>query len=329
MKQSNAVAIVKSFKAPPAPGKHYRLLCMTGEHKGTSYYLKENRALLGRSEEADVLLVDVKASREHAELTKFKDTYIVTDLGSQNGIIVNDLKVAQHTLTNGDKLIIGQTVFRFDILEVKDLIAEIKNNPLGKPSKAESEKAEAAVTPKKKPSRLIMIGVAAVFVIFMMLDDGGKQPATKKEDSDKKVQDITDSYTAQLLKKKEVEDKDLQKKLDSIIQRGQREYREGNFFRAIEEFNLALVLNPNNGRAAFYLNKTKQALDHSIEELFLKARRDYDSLRYQSAALTYCSIMRILEAYKDDERFKRAEGQLRNVEKELGMLEGEYKCFEE
>ncbi|MBI2521255.1 MAG: FHA domain-containing protein [Bdellovibrio sp.] len=328
MKQSTAVAISKSFKPPPTPGKHYRLLCMTGDYKGTSYYLKENRVVLGRSEDADVQLADVKASREHAELTRFKDTFIVTDLGSQNGIIVNDLKVAQHTLTNGDKIIIGQTVFKFDVIDVRDLIQEIKNNPLGKPAKGENEK-EQAVAPKKKPSKLLMLGGVAIFVIFIMLDSGDNGPAVKKEDTDKKMQDISDNYTAQLMKKKEVEDKDLQKKLDAIIQRGQREYREKNFFRAIEEFNLALVLNPNNGRAAFYLNKTKQSLDNSIEDLFLKARRDFDSLRYQSAGLTYCSIMRILEAYKDDERFKRAEGQLRNVEKELGMIEGEYKCFEE
>ncbi|MEK6623607.1 MAG: FHA domain-containing protein [Bdellovibrionota bacterium] len=328
MKQSNAVAISKSFKPPPTPGKHYRLLCMTGDHKGTSYYLKENRIVLGRSEEVDVQLSDAKASREHAELTRFKDTFIVTDLGSQNGIIVNDLKVAQHTLTNGDKIIIGQTVFKFDIIDVKDLIQEIKNNPLGNSAKSENEKSEPE-TPKKKPSKVLMFGVVAIVVVFIMLDGGDKTAAVKKDDADKKMQDITDNYTAQLLKKKEVEDKDLQKKLDAIIQRGQREYREQNYFRAIEEFNLALVLNPNNGRAAFYLSKTKQSLDNSLEDLFLKARRDFDSLRYQSALLTYCAIMRILEAYKDDERFKRAETQLHACEKELGMMESEYKCFEE
>jgi len=325
MKNSNAVAIVKSIKAPPTPGKHFRLLCMTGESKGFSYYLKDSRIVIGRGDEAHIKCNDVKASREHAEFTKYKDTFVVTDLGSQNGIVVNDLKVSQHTLNNGDKVIIGHTVYRFDILDVKDVIKEVKKN--FEKDKKEEPEAASEDGQKKKPKTLLLL-VVGVIAVFMMLD-GDENEKVKKDDDSKKIQDVTDTYTAQLLKKKEVEDKDLQKKLDAIIHRGQREFREGNYFRAIEEFNLALVLNPNNGRAAFYLNKTQQSLDKHIEDMFLRAKREYDSLRYNSAGITYCSIMRLLEAYQDDERFKRAETQLRIVEKDLGMLEGEYKCLEE
>ena len=97
----------------------------------------------------------------------------------------------------------------------------------------------------------------------------------------------------------------------------------------MEEFQQALVLSPNNGQASFYLRRSKQALDNTIEDYFLKARRDYDSLKYRSAIISYCAIIRLLQGYAEDERFKQAQRQINGIEKILGMFEGEYKCFEE
>lgn len=91
---------------------------------------------------------------------------------------------------------------------------------------------------------------------------------------------MTDDFTANLEKIKERENKDVQAKIEEIIHRGLREMREGNYFRAMAEFNLALVMNPNNGRASFYMNKTKQALEREIEGNMIKARRDKEALKY-------------------------------------------------
>ena len=102
-----AVVIAKDFKLPVKPGRYFRLVCMTGSNKGSVYYLHAARLIMGRGEKADIQVLDTKSSREHAELSKVGENYVVTDLGSHNGIVVNDLKVTQHQLSNNDKLIIG------------------------------------------------------------------------------------------------------------------------------------------------------------------------------------------------------------------------------
>ncbi|MEI8347780.1 MAG: FHA domain-containing protein, partial [Pseudomonadota bacterium] len=94
---------------------------MTGEKKGVTYFLKEKRAIMGRSEKADIQIFDVKASREHIELARVGNTYVLTDLKSQNGVMVNDLKVTQYTLKEGDKIIIGHTVYKFNDLKIDDV----------------------------------------------------------------------------------------------------------------------------------------------------------------------------------------------------------------
>jgi len=112
-----------------------------------------------------------------------------------------------------------------------------------------------------------------------------------------------------------------------VIHRGLREYREGNYFRSIAEFNLALVLSPNDGRASFYLNKAKQALDEEIEERFLRAKQEADALKYESSIITYCSVVRLLQLYTEDQRYKEALTNIKVIEKRMGKLEGEVKCF--
>ncbi len=303
-------------------GQHFRLLCLTGEAKGTSYFLTGARVVMGRSETADIKVMDVKSSREHAEVIKFKDHYVVTDLGSQNGIMVNDLKVNQHRLSDGDKIIIGSTVYAFKEFIVGDKPGKSDK----KVTKNDEDDDEVIEAPKKKSKMLPILAVLALLA-FMLLSGDEESEKDSKESKSKKG--VTDTYIELAQKKNQDDDAEVQRKLDTIIQRGQREFREGNFFRAIEEFNLALVLSPNNGRASFYLNKTKQSLDNHIEDLFLKSRREYDSLKYAAAGQTYCSIIKMLQNYPDDERYKQAQNQVKNVEKALGMYDGEFKCFEE
>ena len=321
---SKSIQIVKNFKAPTVPGKHFKLLCMTGPSKGTSYFLTGNRVVLGRSDKADVKVEDTKSSREHAELVKNKNRYVLSDLGSANGIVVNDLKVNQHVLADGDKIIIGATVYKYSVIKVKDPLEEEEEEY---EESEDFEEDNEGTSKKSKKSLIMLLGLVAVFMI--LYDDGDEGGKKKGKSPASRTTDISAQIASELAKKGDDDDIDLQKKLQAIIHRGQREFREKNYFRAIEEFSLALVLDPNNGQASFYLNKTQKALDNEIEEYFLNARREYDSLKYTSSGHSYCAVMRLLEDYPDDERYLRAQNQIGNVEKALGLYEGEFKCFEE
>ena len=88
---------------PTEQGAHHRLMIMTGPKKGESYFLKEQRVVIGRGNKADIQIPDTNLSRDHLEIVHTKDGYVLTDLNSQNGVIVNKDKVTQHNLREGDK----------------------------------------------------------------------------------------------------------------------------------------------------------------------------------------------------------------------------------
>ena len=45
---------------------------------------------MGRSKRVDIPVLDQQSSRQHAELIKIDDYYVLTDLGSQNGLYVDE-----------------------------------------------------------------------------------------------------------------------------------------------------------------------------------------------------------------------------------------------
>lgn len=324
------VQIRKTFKNPAQPGIYYRLLCLTGQNKGTSYFLKGKRLVLGRGKEADIPVLDINSSKHHAEMKRLGDEYILTDLGSLNGVFINDERVIQRHMTAGDRLIIGKTVYKYDVLDIKEDLASM----IGIKKEPEPEIEEEEIVPEKKEkkplNKKLLIGIGALVVLFLFDSDepkpkAGRKPASKEKGTEDSIEK---DFKSMLKKGDSAADKEVRDKLAGAIHRGLRELREKNYFRAIQEFNMALILQPNHARASFYLSKTKGALDDEISLNFLRARRETSALKYQGAIVSYCQVINLLEGYESDERFIEAKEQIELLEEKLGLEKGATKCTE-
>lgn len=69
---------------------------------------------VGRMSSNDVVLSDHNVSRRHAEIRESDGVWMVRDLGSTNGTLVNGKPGSEHQLSDGDKLAFGtsELVFR-------------------------------------------------------------------------------------------------------------------------------------------------------------------------------------------------------------------------
>ncbi len=90
------------------------LLALFGPKRGVRLEIEE-RAMLGRSSEAELQLVDAKVSREHCRFTVRGKGLEVEDLGSHNGTFVNGERLkAPRRLTPGDEIAVGDSLFVVD-----------------------------------------------------------------------------------------------------------------------------------------------------------------------------------------------------------------------
>lgn len=80
------------------------------------YVLDGPVAVIGRSRECDCVLNDPNVSRRHAELRRSSNgDWQIVDLGSTNGVKVNDRQVETSRLAPGDQVTLGTVRFTFDI----------------------------------------------------------------------------------------------------------------------------------------------------------------------------------------------------------------------
>ncbi|MEZ5219277.1 MAG: DUF3662 and FHA domain-containing protein [Ilumatobacteraceae bacterium] len=77
--------------------------------------LGQETATIGRLPECTVILADPNVSRRHAELRNVSGTWIISDLGSTNGVKLNGVRIdSEKPLRPGDMITIGVIHLRFE-----------------------------------------------------------------------------------------------------------------------------------------------------------------------------------------------------------------------
>lgn len=87
-----------------------------GPSQGQTYTITDRALIVGREETCDVSLLDKGASRQHAEIFKIGDMCFIRDLDSKNGTFVNDNRITEEMLRDGDRIQIGGTILIFEPL---------------------------------------------------------------------------------------------------------------------------------------------------------------------------------------------------------------------
>lgn len=100
------------------------LVSLSGELMAVPIPLERDEVIIGRALEADVRLNDARVSRLHARITSEREgdtgAYRLEDLASTNGTLVNGEPITEVMLNDGDKIEIGEHLFRFDMLDEID-----------------------------------------------------------------------------------------------------------------------------------------------------------------------------------------------------------------
>ena len=96
------------------PGGPYVLELLDSGDVSQEFPLEKETVQVGRIGENDIVLPDPNVSRVHARLVQRGDSFSIIDLGSTNGVWVNEGRVAEAELATNDVIRLGGTrlVFR-------------------------------------------------------------------------------------------------------------------------------------------------------------------------------------------------------------------------
>ena len=87
-----------------------RLLVTAGPSKDQTIPLPEGEATIGRDPANVVAIVDPSVSRKHCLLRREEDgRFLLRDLESRNGTLVNGVSVKEQWLRHGDEIVLQNT----------------------------------------------------------------------------------------------------------------------------------------------------------------------------------------------------------------------------
>ncbi len=130
------------------------LVATSGPLEGARFPVLADGLSMGRDPECTVVLDDANVSRFHARLVFHNAAIWVQDVGSRNGVFLNEKRVVRHKqFSPGDELVIGEHVFTLE-LEL----------PEAEPSLTGSI---PVINPPRNSTRLVI--VAAVVIVVAVI----------------------------------------------------------------------------------------------------------------------------------------------------------------
>ena len=121
---------------------------IAGPHEGSVLKLPDVAFTLGRGDDAGFTLNDDAVSRHHVEIRPADGGWIITDLDSANGTMINGATASSHQLAEGDVVQIGDSQFAFLEEDAYAAVAEAVEPEAAAPEEAVLEDpAPAEVEP--------------------------------------------------------------------------------------------------------------------------------------------------------------------------------------
>ncbi|GAB6100690.1 hypothetical protein JCM16358_25690 [Halanaerocella petrolearia] len=112
-KEDISMSATSTIKIKPVARRKAYLELLMPEKEERSFLLNSVETNIGRQPNNEIVISDPSVSRVHAQIINKKYYYLIRDLNSTNGVLVNGELVTEKQLCNGDKIKLGEAVLNF------------------------------------------------------------------------------------------------------------------------------------------------------------------------------------------------------------------------
>lgn len=301
-----------SQSAQHLPNSPFSFKVVSGPDVGTRFPLDKATLFIGRGPDNDIVLNDARCSRQHIKITFTKQGILMKDAGSSTGVTVNGQAVRECILGPGAVVMIGDSQLRLDSTAQKSVPVAVATGqpPLSTqgvpPPPASNRQGVERLNPQAASSSGSPI---TLFFLVIIIGGGAYYYLQNRAANEAQVDSIrspemidediaeTKRRTESLIRLQNEKGKDTQQYRDAqaAFIKGFRDYREGQYRRAMFSFSAALSLYPDHAMAQRYYQISQRKLDELVQYSMLEAKRFFEKNQFQSAAASYKQVMIYLE----------------------------------
>jgi len=310
---------------------------LSGPGKGREFELGAARITIGRAEGNHIVISDESISRVHAFIEQSQEgLFVVFDNQSRNGVQVNGKKIDASILHSRDSVQFGNIEFVFESLS-------------GDPQLIESGNKLSRGGPVRKfaiNKRVILYGGAGLVIASVLFLNNEKENPSKAssgktgdkevvakldieqppsfvpppENGSEKIGDVTQNPVEKELESLSQGDSGVLES-ETYFRRGQREFFNKNYHRAINSFEVALSLNQNHPAAGYYLKSAIYQAEREAQRNFEMGLKYFESLQYQRAIYHFQQTQTLLAHKQKDPVLGQADKYIRLSRQRLQAAE--------
>ncbi|MEO5969476.1 MAG: FHA domain-containing protein [Bdellovibrionia bacterium] len=302
----------KHTNVPRHPQERARLKVVQGADFGSTFIITGPTASIGRGEDNDIVLIDLKASRLHAMMIQDPGgNWRIKDHGSSNGILINSKPTRESALQYFDVFTLGETTLEFISPEAgtktlmsparsagqvklhqrtfqaaKDRVNQSFGQFTGRAANvfdaAGGNAAPGSASKSKKPL-IYIVGVVGLGLLLLGDPDKPAKPKSKTP-SNESGQDLASFLPTP----------DFNKSAETIFKDGLREYFVHNYGRARIQFETVLQISPNHVLATLYLENCNKAVEEEVKVNLEGGKKSFEAGKLRDAKGHFETVMRLL-----------------------------------
>jgi pSer/pThr/pTyr-binding forkhead associated (FHA) protein len=316
---------------------YVKVTLLNGRAPGQSYTFDKPTITIGRSAENDISFPgDNKMSRNHVEIQQYGQQLVVRNLSQRNFILIDGEKVQERLIQSAVIIQVGEQ--NIEIQPISSAITEAPKKSAALPVRPPASSLKS-INPQVPPmptaparekskeqlsrpaqysnsdssGRLFLYGIVGIIFLagaWLLSSDSTQKMAEVEVRSD---QDITKSVEESMKAVQEIQNLQRKTGQDSVQYRaaqenyikGFRDYRQGQYARAMQSFQAALALFPNHDLALKYYNRSKTKLQGQIDDAMRMGRSYYQKNNFKLCQSSFATAM-IMIKDANDVKYKEA-----------------------
>lgn len=297
------------------------LTIKSGPNRGESFQLLPPKVSIGRGNDNDIALQDVKCSRSQAVIHVSPPRYFVEDVSARGTTLVNGNVVKVQELRSGDSITVGETQIEFTI-QSADSVPALRSEPNSPawggyqtgpaPEARKRQKSSKAEGGGNRVRFYIIVGVIGAALYMLLSGDPTKKledaplrsPETMEKDLEK-----TQERLLKLAEQRQFRNPEENQRFQEAHQHylaGFRDYQKGGYARALRAFETARAIDPNHELAARYAVLAERKRDEWITLQMMEGRRYMEKSMYNRCSASLDKVMDEI-ANAQDLKFKEAQ----------------------
>lgn len=272
---------------------------VSGPMKGAVRLLTSASFTIGRSPECEFVIVnDPKCSRRHAVVQLTPAGYEISAASDKNPVLVNGREIQRSPLVDGSVVTLGDTELLFNLATLPAMAPPPGAAPMY-PNAGYAPAPPRRSPPKANNKMKVYIGGFLLIFAWLLFSE---TPKPKKQITIRDEQQINaDIKEANLLraaaeKKVSTQNQTIaQKEAQDSYVRGFRDFRKGQYGRALESFQACLALDPQHKLCTFYQRLAQRKFNELIEYNMVLGRKYRDQNQFRACSSAFRNVMVMVE----------------------------------